>query len=653
MQRRREQTNMVVHGRIWKRKWRRRDKRLEEENNMKVKRLGPDIAPKAVAALVAACFSGGAWATTEFEFGDGWTGAVINTFTVGTSVRAKNADSKLYGQGNGALVGLTNGTGNNTIDEGNLNYRKGDAFSTPIKLMSEVSFKKGTFGGLIRAKAWYDETLKNSDVYFGNQPNGYNGYNPATNSLTSRRPLSDAGYDRLLKFSGIALLDAYVYDTFQVADNALQVRAGRHVLNWGESVFIQGVNQINPIDVPAARRPGAELKEVFMPVWMLSGTQTLGSYGSVEAFYQLKWEPTPIEAGCGNYWSVAEGNIAKNPGACTNASALNHLGSTPQALASGGYIPTLDGKNAKNSGQFGAAYRFTVDSFDTEFGLYGMNIHARTPVFSLKYANVGAFPGFPGSGSPAAAFWEYPENLKVFGVSAATNILGWSVSGELSQTRDVRAQLDGNDMFYGSFGVGPLAAMASANGAGTASGVLHGGVKTNKNQLQISVLQAGNKFLGADQWFVVGEAGIQTNNLPMGGNLRFNRPFIFGPGPDAAYGGNTCTPALNINQDGCSLNKGYVTRSAWGYRLLGQLSFNNVFDTGVTAAPRIYWSHDVRGNSVDSQFVEDRQALGLGTKFSYAKKYNLDLSYNTFNKNAKFDSLRDRDYMSATFSVNF
>ncbi|VVQ15710.1 DUF1302 domain-containing protein [Pseudomonas fluorescens] len=616
---------------------------------MRTIKITPTIAPNVFTALMAACFSSGALAATEFEFGDGWTGTWLSTISVGTSVRARNADSELYGKGNGALVGLPNGTGNNTIDEGNLNYRRGDAFSTPFKLLSEVSFRKDSFGGLIRAKAWYDETLKNDSVYFGNQANGYNGYNRTSDSLTKRKPLSDKGFDPLLKYSGVALLDAYIYDTFNgLGDKPVQVRAGRHVLNWGESVFIQGVNQINPIDVPAARRPGAELKEVFMPVWMLSGSQSLGDLGALEAFYQLKWEPTPIEAGCGNYWSVAQGNISKRPGACFNASALSSLtDSTPKALADGTYIPTLDGKNAKNSGQFGLAYRFNSDALDTEFGLYAMNIHARTPVFSLKYGS------FPGTVSSAAAFWEYPENVKVYGVSAATNLFGWSVSGEYSLTRDVRAQLDGNDMFFGSFGLGPLATRASANGAGTSNGTLHGGVKANKNQLQINALQAGNGFMGADQWLVVGEVGVQWNDLPMGGDLRFNRPFIFGPGPHAEYGGNTCAAGFSHNEAGCSKDKGYVTKSAWGYRLLGQLTFNNVYGTGVATSPRVFWSHDVKGYAIDSQFVEDRQTLGLGVKFDYQKKYTLDLSYNAFNRNASFDSLRDRDYMSATLSANF
>lgn len=624
--------------------------------SVKTNRLGPVVAKKALATFVAACFSGGALAAVDFEFGDGWQGQWLTTMSIGTSWRAESPDSRLYGPGNGALAGLPGGTGNNTIDEGNLNYRKGDRFSTLAKVISEVSFKKGQTGGLIRAKAWYDYTLNKEDVHFGNQPNGYNGFNGT--SLGSNQPLSDKGYDSLLKFQGVQLLDAYVYDTWDVGNQALQVRFGRHVLNWGESVFIQGVNQINPIDVPAARRPGAELKEVFMPIWMLSASQSLGKFGTVEAFYQLKWEATPVEAGCGNYWSVAQGNIAASPGACFNASALSHLDSTPNALATGNYITTLNGQEAKNSGQFGVAYRFNLDPVDTEFGLYAMNIHSRLPVFSLKYGDFRA----SGSASPMAAYWEYPEDMKVYGISAATNILGWSVSAELSQTHDFNAQLDGNDMFYAGFGAGPLVGLGNAAGgplvnAGgfvyNSPGTLHGGVKTNKNQFQINALQAGNEIAGADQWLVVGEVGFQWNSLNLDSGMRFNRPFIFGPGPDAGYGGSTCGAALNINKDGCTLNEGYVTKNAWGYRLLGQLTYNNVFGSGVAASPRIFWSQDVKGYAVDGAFVEDRTVLGLGMKLSYDKRYTFDFSYNQYGNKAKFDPLRDRDYFSATFSAAF
>lgn len=597
---------------------------------------------RVLAATVTASFTCNASAGTEFEFGDGWQGTWSTTASAGTSWRASDRDPRLYGQANGAVIGLSNGQGNNTIDEGNLNYAKGDRFSTLFKVISEVGIQKGDMGAFVRAKAWYDYTLNKEDVHFGNQSNGYR----------TNHPLSDKGFDPLLKFQGASLLDAYVYKTFQNDNgNNTNIRLGKQVLNWGESVFIQGVNQINPIDVPAARRPGAEVKEVLMPVWMISGSQSLGGLGSLEGFYQFKWEPSPIEAGCGNYWAVAQGNISANPGTCFNATSLaSGSVSTPASINVPAYAPTLPGMEAKNSGQFGLAFRTTSAALDTEFGFYAMNIHARTPVFSLKYGN------FPGTGSPLAAFWEYPENEKIFGISGATNLLGWSVSGELSQTRDFRAQLDGNDMFYGSFGVGPLASRAAPQVA--ANGALHGGVKTNKNQLQVSVLKAGNNFLAAQQWAFLGEIGYQWNNLPMNDQnnpnaLRFNRPFIFGPGPNVAYGGaNTCG-TLNISPDGCALNQGYVTRGAWGYRLYVHLQYNDLFGSGVTVIPRLYWAQDVKGYSVDGQFLEKRTTLGPGVKFVYDKQYTLDFGYTRYGKQAKFDPLRDRDYFSANLSVAF
>ena len=52
------------------------------------------------------------------------------------------------------------------------------------------------------------------------------------------------------------------------------MRAGKQVVNWGESTFIGGgINSINPIDVSAFRRPGAEIKEGLIPVNMLFGSR--------------------------------------------------------------------------------------------------------------------------------------------------------------------------------------------------------------------------------------------------------------------------------------------------------------------------------------------------------------------------------------------
>jgi hypothetical protein len=66
------------------------------------------------------------------------------------------------------------------------------------------------------------------------------------------------------------------------------VRLGKQVVSWGESTFIGGgINSINPIDVSAFRRPGAEIKEGLIPVNMFyvsqSLTENLSAEGSIRS----------------------------------------------------------------------------------------------------------------------------------------------------------------------------------------------------------------------------------------------------------------------------------------------------------------------------------------------------------------------------------
>ena len=189
-----------------------------------------------VAAAMTAALAGQAYAM-DFEAGD-WKGSWTSTFSIGSSWRAHDISPALVGL-SAPSVGITN-IGKNSVDEGDLNYKKGDDFTTLAKLFTEVEMKNGDMGFLVRGKAWYDYTLKETNPNYGNEANGY----------SSHTPLNDSGLAPLQKYSGTYLLDAYVYDTFQVGGESLQVRVGNQVVNWGEALFIQGVNYINPIDVP-------------------------------------------------------------------------------------------------------------------------------------------------------------------------------------------------------------------------------------------------------------------------------------------------------------------------------------------------------------------------------------------------------------------
>src|SRR5690606_384271 len=84
------------------------------------------------------------------------------------------------------------------------------------------------------------------------------------------------------------------------------VRLGRQVVNWGESTFLQGgINAINPVDVPAFRRPGAEVREGLLPVDLFYLSRSLSDNVTVELFYQLRWEATVLE-NCGTFFSTAD-----------------------------------------------------------------------------------------------------------------------------------------------------------------------------------------------------------------------------------------------------------------------------------------------------------------------------------------------------------
>ena len=389
------------------------------------------------------------------------------------------------------------------------------------------------------------------------------------------------------------LLDAYVYGSFDFEGTNLQLRLGNQVVNWGESIFIQGVNQINPIDVPAARRPGTELKEILLPVWMAYANWGF-DWGSIEAFYQLEWQNTSIDA-CGTYWAVTENNISVNPGQCNSATVITSvhrrrgvrhvvavLPATRLQPVRAGQRPLRPAGRGQGSARqrpgryrhpFPGRERSTPKSASTP----SASIHRlpyisglagslptelpggawilapgtlsplQTSPYPVAFMNAG-LPVWrvPGSGAnpldpnddtvlrgpsaahaalaaklgvpvtPGRSFWEYPEDMQIFGFSAATNLFSWSVSAEASIQKDVPAQVNGNDLLNGllSF-VGPNAAEGLAAALQGAGGYAKGYDLFDKQQFQVNARQdVQQRPVGAENMLVVAEVGAQTNNVP-------------------------------------------------------------------------------------------------------------------------------------------
>ena len=615
---------------------------VESENRACRSRIKAIV--RACAALAAGIAAPAALAGT-FTLDNGVDGQWTLGASLGTAWRASDPDPALIGINNG-------GTGNAGADDGQLNYGRGDVFSTAGKIVGDLRLSGERMGLFVRAKAWYDHEAEKGGVSHGSAANDY-----AVGS-----PLNDSGFDSLSKFSGVALQDAYVFGNFTLGENTpVNLKFGNQVVNWGESTFISGgVNQYGAIDVPAARRPGAQVKEILLPIPQLAVGVGLAEGFSVEAFYQLKWTRTVLD-GCGTYFSFGDIiNCTKGSDDGTKYIAFDPLGG-PDSMGWNGY-PAFGGINGrmslladrepKNSGQFGVSAKVFAKPLDTEFGIYAVNYHQNTPAFTFERtptndpASVwnGAFPPpltLPGL---SARFDYSGENIKVVGLSASTVLANWSVFGELSHTKDLPVGLNGPDMVNAFFGAGPLASRLT----GAPGELLVGYDRKGKTQLQITTLKAFPRVLGADTLTLLAELGFQhwSGIGDPATSVRYGRGGPYGSGPIAP---GVCPG--QANPDYCE-NEGFATSSAWGYRVFLELSYANVF-AGVNLKPRLFVSHDVDGYSADGVFSEGRWSVAPGIRAEYNNRYYVDFSINRFNHGAKYDFHHDRDFYSLVAGIHF
>lgn len=162
-------------------------------------------------------------------------------------------------------------------DDGRLNFDNGDLTGGTLKFTSDI---EATFSrdlkAFVRVQGFYDAVLDSDSSYERVAP--------------TDRAKRDA-------IENINILDAYLDYTTEIAGNPLQLRAGRQVINWGESTFFIGGNSVfSPIDVPAIRRPGAEIKEALLPVEAIYGSLSLPYDLTLEA-YVGGWDHFKLDVG--------------------------------------------------------------------------------------------------------------------------------------------------------------------------------------------------------------------------------------------------------------------------------------------------------------------------------------------------------------------
>ncbi|WP_426133700.1 DUF1302 domain-containing protein [Pseudomonas sp. PWP3-1b2] len=587
------------------------------------------FTPQALAAAVALGCCAQAQAVS-FNIGE-IEGQFDSSLSVGASWGMRDADKKLVGTPNG-------GTGQaSTGDDGRLNFKKGETFSKIFKGIHDLELKYGDSGVFVRGKYWYDFELQDEDREF--------------------KQISNNHRDEGARSSGYELLDAFVYHNYSIGDQPGNVRVGKQVVSWGESTFIgNSINSINPIDVSAFRRPGAEIKEGLIPVNMLFASQSLTNQLSVEGFYQLNWENTVLD-NCGTFFG---GDVAAH--GCNNnytvgSPAIAPL--QPVAAAFGqGFQVTREGvvvqrakdREARDGGQFGAALRWLGD--DTEYGLYFMNYHSRTPTVGTLTANtslatIGRIAATanaiaPGSGAGLAQstmlgrgqyYLDYPEDIRLYGASFSTTLpTGTAWTGEISYRPNAPVQLNTTDLTLAL--VNPISGN-TASPIRSSFGSDNAGYRRKEiTQIQSTMTQFFDQVLGASRLTLVGEAAfVHVGGLEDKSQLRYGRDSVYG-----AYGFQGDTD-------------GFVTANSWGYRARAILDYNNVF-AGVNLKPNLSWSHDVSGYGPNGIFNEGSKAISVGVDADYRNTYTASLSYTDF-FGGDYNTLTDRDFLALSFGVNF
>jgi hypothetical protein len=344
---------------------------------------------KALTASIMLMSYDSAFAFT-FET-EGIRGNFDSTITVGVGIRAKNPscdlilkDSTTNSQpgGAGAPLGCTEVT-SSLGDQGNLNYAKGDFFTTYLKGSHELFLTLPEGYKFMTRVSWLKDFTATHTTGFTSVGNP-----PDVGSLT------DAAR-RDLNFKA-RLLDLWVSKDITIGDQQARLRVGNQVISWGESLFLPGgINQTNAMDYMRLSQPGTQLKEVFLPAPIVSFASGLGHGFNFEAYVQARWDDNYFPP-TGSYWSVVNG-IGKGDG---DYGVPKH--------------------KAKNTGQYGAALRYQPEGTELNLGFYAMSYNDKSPQLSFNA---------DGSGAPG---WVFMENRHLFGISANFPIGDWAVGTELS-----------------------------------------------------------------------------------------------------------------------------------------------------------------------------------------------------------------------------
>jgi hypothetical protein len=547
----------------------------------------------------------------------------------GAVYRMEAPDPSLMTSYNAAAIGLT-GTGMGAnADDGNLNYARHDAVSRALLGALELRYGRGDLRGLARLTAWHDFALSNDGRPWGNSINGY----------AAGQPLGDAGTDRLSRFSGAALGEAWLEQSLRLGDVKLTGRAGRQVAPWSERGA--ALETIGARDYSALRRAGSTPQETRIASPMLFGRVEFTPALAMEAFAQ-SFRPSAVDV-CGTFWSVTDyaslgcnlAMVGPPAGANDRARALLNAG----LLREGTYEP--------HSPNRGLGLLWAPPGGATELGLFYARYGWRMPLPSLRRStrpSPALVVGNP-DGKNMTYLIDYPDNRALAALSLSHRFGATTVGAELSYRADVPFLISPADVMPAF--MNPTApSLVRARADATAPGAVFPGYDLyGMAQLQLTLQRRWTVF-GLPLAASAEVLGKHTPGLPPPDVIRYGRSDLYGTGPIKGV----CTVTTGDAARQCSL-LGYHTAHAWGYRLRLEMKQLQLA-SGVVGQVVAGFAHDVKGWSGDFALNQGRRALTLALRLEFAQRYFSELGYYA-NWGGRYNNVSDHDTMLVAAGVRF
>ncbi|MDB5985848.1 MAG: hypothetical protein JWR16_901 [Nevskia sp.] len=497
----------------------------------------------------------------------------------------------------------------NTInfDDGDRNFKAGSLVNNRVSGLAEIQVIHKNYGIVASGDGFYDQ------VY--HHPNDNN--SPETTNKTGPNNHFSSGA-RYYDGQRVRLLEAYGFADWSLGgESFLNVRAGKQLVAYGESLFFGGISNAQaPNDATKAFIPGAEVKDILLPLNQVSFQLGVTNDLSLVGTYQLNYHATEVfpvgdfysiqdEVGPGGqfaYGSINPLNLDGCPGLLKfgpiDLSGLCNLGGIGGTLFNApATINTARGPDIKpsNWGHFAVGLKYQLTPV-TNVGLFYLRYADETPavVLNAGYPVIGTLAGVPVTTQafnlpePTSYQVKYFDGIHLYGTSFSTVLGPLNVAGEVNYR-------DGQDVGVQAMVGGLLNPIYS---------------RAKVGQVLTSAIAATNPGIFFDEINIVGEAGV-----------------IHVFSVDAIEQSPAIFPVGNGDQT-------MGSRTAWGFQVLALPKNHNVF-SGIDITYPISFATIVKGNPAAQGlfgplYAEGDQRVTVGVGATYLDNLEVGVGYNIF-----------------------